>query len=177
MSRVSQRARKSNPKYAEEDVADDFHENTSHEDVDQNSPDNRTAKKGARKATNKKEKFDDGFEAEDGEKSMLSKRSAVKVSSNDNKRRKITNEEYEAHLEEIVKNAADDVDDENTATDGDYKLTRSSMEAGQILEMYLENFMCHRKFSMKFCKNVNFISGKNGSGKFYKILVVRYIVS
>ena len=38
-------------------------------------------------------------------------------------------------------------------------------EAGVISEVYVENFMCHRKLTVKLCRNVNFISGQNGSGK------------
>ena len=38
-------------------------------------------------------------------------------------------------------------------------------EAGVIQEVYVENFMCHRKLSVKLCRNVNFIHGQNGSGK------------
>jgi len=38
-------------------------------------------------------------------------------------------------------------------------------EAGIIQEVYVENFMCHRKLSVKLCRNVNFIHGQNGSGK------------
>jgi len=38
-------------------------------------------------------------------------------------------------------------------------------EAGIISEVYVENFMCHRKLTVKLCRNVNFISGQNGSGK------------
>ena len=38
-------------------------------------------------------------------------------------------------------------------------------EAGIIHEVYVENFMCHRKLSVKLCRNVNFIHGQNGSGK------------
>jgi hypothetical protein len=37
-------------------------------------------------------------------------------------------------------------------------------EAGQILLIYVENFMCHRKFSIDFGRNMNFICGQNGSG-------------
>jgi hypothetical protein len=37
-------------------------------------------------------------------------------------------------------------------------------EAGIIHEVYVENFMCHRKLSVKLCRNVNFIHGQNGSG-------------
>ena len=38
-------------------------------------------------------------------------------------------------------------------------------EAGVIREVYVENFMCHRKLTVKLCRNVNFINGQNGSGK------------
>ena len=38
-------------------------------------------------------------------------------------------------------------------------------EAGSISEVYMENFMNHRKFSLKLGKLVNFITGQNGSGK------------
>jgi hypothetical protein len=38
-------------------------------------------------------------------------------------------------------------------------------EAGVIKKIYMENFMCHRKFGIELCRNVNFINGQNGSGK------------
>eukprot|EP00624_Nannochloropsis_granulata_P003815 evm.model.NODE_29330_length_32469_cov_23.021097.5 len=38
-------------------------------------------------------------------------------------------------------------------------------EAGVIVKVYCENFMCHRKLSINLCSNVNFIHGQNGSGK------------
>jgi chromosome segregation ATPase len=38
-------------------------------------------------------------------------------------------------------------------------------EAGVITKIYAENFMCHRKFTIELCRNVNFIHGQNGSGK------------
>jgi chromosome segregation ATPase len=38
-------------------------------------------------------------------------------------------------------------------------------ETGQIANIYVENFMCHRKFSLNFGDNVNFVTGTNGSGK------------
>jgi chromosome segregation ATPase len=40
-----------------------------------------------------------------------------------------------------------------------------SAEAGVIKRIYVENFMCHRKFKLDLCRNVNFIYGQNGSGK------------
>lgn len=38
-------------------------------------------------------------------------------------------------------------------------------EAGIILRVRLENFMCHRVFDITLGKKVNFISGQNGSGE------------
>jgi hypothetical protein len=38
-------------------------------------------------------------------------------------------------------------------------------EAGIVLKIYVENFMCHRKLTVDLCRNVNFIYGQNGSGK------------
>jgi predicted ATPase len=38
-------------------------------------------------------------------------------------------------------------------------------EAGIIKYVYVENFMCHQKFKVDLCRNVNFITGQNGSGK------------
>ena len=43
--------------------------------------------------------------------------------------------------------------------------TLAPAEAGIIKNIYLENFMCHRKLSVDFCPNVNFVNGDNGSGK------------
>mgnify|MGYP000565850637 CR=1 FL=1 len=44
-------------------------------------------------------------------------------------------------------------------------LPGKSAEAGIITQVYVENFMCHRKLTVPFCPNVNFINGANGSGK------------
>lgn len=41
----------------------------------------------------------------------------------------------------------------------------SKSEPGVIEEIYCENFMCHRKMRIKLSKNINFITGENGSGK------------
>ena len=38
-------------------------------------------------------------------------------------------------------------------------------EAGIILMISVENFMCHKKFTIDLCRNINFIYGQNGSGK------------
>jgi structural maintenance of chromosomes protein 6 len=38
-------------------------------------------------------------------------------------------------------------------------------ECGIIQQVYVENFMCHKKLRVDLCANVNFIHGQNGSGK------------
>jgi hypothetical protein len=40
----------------------------------------------------------------------------------------------------------------------------SGMEAGQICRVYVEDFMCHRKFDVTFNRHLNFVNGQNGSG-------------
>lgn len=39
-------------------------------------------------------------------------------------------------------------------------------EAGIILHVEVENFMCHRKFDIRLDRKVHFITGQNGSGLF-----------
>jgi hypothetical protein len=39
------------------------------------------------------------------------------------------------------------------------------IHVGIIVRVYVENFMCHRKFTIDFCRKVNFITGPNGSRK------------
>lgn len=41
---------------------------------------------------------------------------------------------------------------------------KTPYEAGQILRVDVENFMCHRKFTLELGRNLNFITGRNGSG-------------
>ncbi|CAM9711696.1 unnamed protein product [Scytosiphon promiscuus] len=42
---------------------------------------------------------------------------------------------------------------------------RKDTDAGVVLKIHVENFMCHRKLTVPFCRHVNFINGRNGSGK------------
>ncbi len=48
-------------------------------------------------------------------------------------------------------------------TSNDYAIKPT--ECGVITRIECENFMCHRKFTVDLCRNVNFIYGQNGSGK------------
>jgi hypothetical protein len=38
-------------------------------------------------------------------------------------------------------------------------------EAGMILKVHMENFMCHTKFTVTLGRMLNFITGANGSGE------------
>eukprot|EP00984_Skeletonema_dohrnii_P008990 scaffold3368_cov106-Skeletonema_dohrnii-CCMP3373.AAC.1 len=59
----------------------------------------------------------------------------------------------------------DAADQHSPMNDRHINPTGKPAEAGIIQEVYVENFMCHRKLSVKLCRNVNFIHGQNGSGK------------
>lgn len=65
-----------------------------------------------------------------------------------------------------------DVEDEFEAGSGSEDLSDvdednsiSSEVAGQLEKIVLIDFMCHKHFKIKFGKNINFITGQNGSGK------------
>lgn len=53
--------------------------------------------------------------------------------------------------------------DSNTLSE---KNPTGQREPGQIIEITVENFMCHRKLTVEFCSHVNFVTGQNGSGEF-----------
>lgn len=58
----------------------------------------------------------------------------------------------------------DDADVIDVEDNGTQKI-KTLKEAGHILRVDCENFMCHRKFTAKFGRHMNFITGRNGSGK------------
>lgn len=66
-------------------------------------------------------------------------------------------EEEEGTVQSGVNKENQDVEDDGS---------NDPIEAGQIMSVYVENFMCHRKLSVKFCKNLNFVNGSNGSGEY-----------
>ncbi|RYH23416.1 hypothetical protein EON65_17915 [archaeon] len=68
--------------------------------------------------------------------------------------------------DEYFANIAREVDeDDDIESDGEeVPLRKTNLEAGQIRRIYVENFMCHRKFSIELGEGLNFIIGKNGSG-------------
>mmetsp|Transcript_23439 Transcript_23439/g.52607 ORF Transcript_23439/g.52607 Transcript_23439/m.52607 type:complete len:1129 (-) Transcript_23439:385-3771(-) len=60
---------------------------------------------------------------------------------------------------------APDHDDSNDEDDDNEMESGSSYETGQILKVHVENFMNHRKFTQSLGRHLNFITGRNGSGK------------
>jgi chromosome segregation ATPase len=53
----------------------------------------------------------------------------------------------------------------NYAIEESLKSAKTNFDAGQILEIEMKDFMCHRRFTVKLGRRLNFIVGKNGSGK------------
>jgi chromosome segregation ATPase len=53
----------------------------------------------------------------------------------------------------------------NCAIEESLKSAKTNFDAGQILEIEMKDFMCHRRFTVKLGRRLNFIVGKNGSGK------------
>lgn len=64
-----------------------------------------------------------------------------------------------------------DSDSENMNEEDDLNgipgIRTTPYEAGQILTVSVENFMCHRKFVVQLGRHLNFITGRNGSGSFF----------
>ena len=75
-------------------------------------------------------------------------------------------------------------DDDTDRSSSSSKAVKNSSEnggldpadPGQVIEVYVENFMCHRKMTVKFGQHVNFVTGSNGSGQ-YTLEVLKYFVS
>lgn len=62
--------------------------------------------------------------------------------------------------------ATDGMQSDSDDEDSDTAAKSTTSEAGQILIVYVENFMCHHKMTVDFGRNVNFVTGQNGSGAF-----------
>eukprot|EP00937_MAST-01D_sp_MAST-1D-sp2_P005072 g5072.t1 len=59
----------------------------------------------------------------------------------------------------------DEMDEEQASQAARAFEDREQHDAGVVTKIGVENFMCHRNFSIELGPNVNFITGKNGSGK------------
>jgi hypothetical protein len=56
----------------------------------------------------------------------------------------------------------EDDEDEEEEADGDEDL--SELGTGQVMKIYVQDFMCHSKLTVKFGRRINLITGANGSG-------------
>lgn len=91
-------------------------------------------------------------------------RSAKRRTLEDEDQSNAASEENDGSDDENGSNA--DPDDQQEEDEDTRVFSRDhAVSAGVIKRVYVENFMCHRKFTIDFCRNVNFITGQNGSGK------------
>ncbi|CBJ48925.1 smc-like protein [Ectocarpus siliculosus] len=85
-------------------------------------------------------------------------------------------EEEDRRMDDGEKDAADEENDaprtktkkgkkEKKEKDEKSRGSKKKSEAGVVLKINVSNFMCHRKLTVPLCKQVNFINGRNGSGK------------
>ena len=61
----------------------------------------------------------------------------------------------------------DDNDEELAAEEGDIYQDEDELtefETGQIMRVFVQDFMCHHKLTIDFGRHVNFVTGANGSG-------------
>lgn len=100
----------------------------------------------------------DNFDDDSGHKGIKGKRSAK---SSSKKPKKSSNSNNGSIVKDIAEpETSMEQDEEDEVESGSH----FSFEAGHLIQLYMENFMCHRKFTLNFGRHLNFISGKNGSG-------------
>lgn len=83
---------------------------------------------------------------------------------------KETSIDDEADMSDTASDSAIDLTEvemavENPTIPLDYNERTEDFEAGQILSVYMEDFMCHRKHTSTFGRHLTFLNGQNGSGK------------
>ena len=66
-------------------------------------------------------------------------------------------------------------DTETEALSEEYDLNSRFIVAGIITQIHMEDFMCHRKFTIQLGSRVNFITGQNGSGNLIYDLYFLYL--
>lgn len=92
------------------------------------------------------------------------KRQRTKVNYQENVKFSVDSEMDYAELDELAdayENASESEHD-----DGPKALNpKTNFDAGQIIRIDMKDFMCHRKFTVNLGRRLNFIVGKNGSGK------------
>mmetsp|Transcript_41102 Transcript_41102/g.46704 ORF Transcript_41102/g.46704 Transcript_41102/m.46704 type:complete len:1174 (+) Transcript_41102:96-3617(+) len=78
------------------------------------------------------------------------------------KRQAVESEDGSRHRSHDSEGFEDEEDDISPKT---MNIPGKPASVGILQCVRVENFMCHRKLTVKLCSNVNFISGQNGSGK------------
>ena len=86
-----------------------------------------------------------------------------------------TDEEDQLHSRLVAKMHAEATEEDEEVEQGVGAQVRiredtSTPQAGQILYITVQNFMCHHKITVDFCAHINFVTGQNGSGTFTYLL-------
>jgi hypothetical protein len=80
-------------------------------------------------------------------------------------------QQVDQHIFKSLEQVSDDDDDdgEDEARQPRLNPTVGKLNAGAIMRIYVENFMCHRRFELTLGPGLHFITGRNGSGENYII--------
>ena len=78
-------------------------------------------------------------------------------------------------IEDSMDDSSDDMIDKDEVPDGGSG-SRNSF-CGTISCVELQNFMCHQKFSIDLNPRVNFIVGRNGSGKSAILIALQFLLN
>ena len=65
--------------------------------------------------------------------------------------------------------------DDDLAEEGDLYMDETeetTFETGQIMRVFVQDFMCHNKLTIDFGRHVNFVTGANGSGACRDMLLI-----
>lgn len=82
----------------------------------------------------------------------------------DSRQNRLSNTAAYSSVEDADDHVMHKITDNNTVVNTKEIANTDPIESGQITSVYVENFMCYRKCTVSFCKNLNFVTGSNGSG-------------
>ena len=167
-SRSSQRV-----SYEEED---DERDDTTGEEQVEILPKSKRSKSSSSSMNKRKEKdYDSEGESENNMNTPNQEKSIKKQRTNKKEKSFAhianTDEEDQLHSRLIAKMHAEATEEDEEVEQGVGAQIRvrqdtSTPQAGQILYITVQNFMCHHKITVDFCPHINFVTGQNGSGKF-----------
>lgn len=100
------------------------------------------------------------YEYEENPNSIVDENEVLDRKQKIRKNQKLDNEEGEEGEKQQYQN-----DHQNRKEEENEEEDNTTFEAGMILKVHMENFMCHSKFTITLGKMLNFITGSNGSGK------------